>query len=52
MTAIVLVLLVVAAVLFALVAFDVVDRPSNRLIAAGLLCWVLVPVVHTLKALL
>lgn len=50
MTVVFLLLLVVAAVLFALAAFGVGVRKVN-LISLGLFSWVLVPLIQTLQKL-
>ena len=55
MTPVYLILLVAAAVCFGLAAFMGAGRPTGRirvdLIATGLFCWVLVPLIQTFRAL-
>jgi len=45
-----LLLLILAAILFAASAIGV-SHPKLNLISLGLLCWVLVPLIQTAKAL-
>lgn len=50
MNVIVFVLLLIGAVLFALTAFGVASARIN-LLAAGLFCWILVPLIAAVQAL-
>ena len=50
MTVLYLILLIAAGILFLLAAFSVDVRRLN-LVALGLFCWVLVPLLQTMKQL-